>query len=154
MLKQIFKFKILIILIFSLLILTGCTPYNISYKNTSKKATSVPENSITTLNATLKVTDQEGKETIIEIPFSEGENLYEILNSAMISNDNLKIEFDSYIFNNGEEYLVRSINGYDPEVDHKIWNLQINGKDSTFGILNTFPKEGDFISYSLKDLPE
>lgn len=154
MLKRIFKLKILIILIFSILILTGCTPYNTSNKNSSKETTNISENSVTILNATLKITDKEGTELIVEVPFSEGENLYEILNSAMISNDNLKIEFDSYIFNNGEEYLVRSINGYDPEVDHKIWNLQINGKDSTSGILNTFPKEGDFISYSLKELPE
>lgn len=151
--KKISGFKIILLILLVTIFFTGCTFYNKKEKpTTTEQEKEVLEVEAKTRSASLTITDKDGVETVIDFQFIDGENIYEILNAIILSNDNLKIEFDSFEMNGKEEISISSINSYNPTEDGKIWILKVNGEPSPDGMLNTQPKEGDRISLVLETI--
>lgn len=150
MLKNLFnKSFIVLFALFSLVLLTGCTLFD-GPGNTQTSDEGVNLSDMVEESVMVKVTDQEGNELTEEVPLSQGESVYELLNKLAVNSDTMVIQFESFDFNNEPAFFVSSINGYNPTADNAFWAFYVNGEMSPVGISDSYPSDGDEISFRVE----
>lgn len=145
--------SLLVVITSSIFLLSGCTFFNKTDPDYvgEEKSNPVP---IEEFSVSLHIIDQNGEEISSSIPLEKEENVYELLNKAVINSDTLTMEFEFFEMNGQEEVSVNSINGYNPSEDNKAWTFKINDALSPTGLLETFPEDEDIISFELEELPD
>ncbi|HRN85715.1 MAG TPA: DUF4430 domain-containing protein [Candidatus Dojkabacteria bacterium] len=145
------KLPLAVILLLSVVTLTGCTYFDKAKEVINNSEETQQEEEVTQVMQKTEITvvDQNGQSIVTEAEFTEGENLYEILNKVIYENENLKIEFDSFEMDGETAFFITSINGYNPSADNKFWSFKINGELSQVGISQYLPKADDKVSFEL-----
>lgn len=145
------KLPLAVILLLSVVTLTGCTYFDKAKEVINNSEETQQEEEVTQVMQKTEITvvDQNGESIVTEAEFTEGENLYEILNKVIYDNENLKIEFDSFEMDGETAFFITSINGYNPSADNKFWSFKINGELSQVGISQYLPKADDKVSFEL-----
>ncbi len=145
------KLPLAVILLLSVVTLTGCTYFDKAKEVINNSEETQQEEEVTQVMQKTEITvvDQNGESIVTEAEFTEGENLYEILNKVIYENENLKIEFDSFEMDGETAFFITSINGYNPSADNKFWSFKINGELSQVGISQYLPKADDKVSFEL-----
>jgi len=145
------KLPLVVILVLSVVTLTGCTYFDKAKEVINNSEETQQEEEVTQVMQKTEITvvDQNGQSIVTEAEFTEGENLYEILNKVIYENENLKIEFDSFEMDGETAFFITSINGYNPSADNKFWSFKINGELSQVGISQYLPKADDKVSFEL-----
>lgn len=145
------RFPLVVILLLSVVTLTGCTYFDKASEvlDNEDRSTQTEEIENETLSTEITVTDQNGESIVYEVEFSEGENMYDILNNAIYQYETLKIDFESFEMDGEIAFFITSINGYNPSADNKFWSFKINGELSQVGITQYYPKANDKISFEL-----
>jgi len=145
------KLPLAVILLLSVVTLTGCTYFDKAKEVINNSEETQQEEEVTQVMQKTEITvlDQNGESIVTEAEFSEGENLYEILNKVIYDNEKLKIEFDSFEMDGETSFFITSINGYNPSADNKFWSFKVNGELSQVGISQYLPKADDKVSFEL-----
>lgn len=145
------KLPLAVILLLSVVTLTGCTYFDKAKEVINNSEETQQEEEVTQVMQKTEITvvDQNGESIVTEAEFTEGENLYEILNKVIYDNEKLKIEFDSFEMDGETAFFITSINGYNPSADNKFWSFKINGELSQVGISQYLPKADDKVSFEL-----
>ncbi len=139
-----------LLLFVTLVFLTGCTLFDRGSKHPSAEDNMEQLVQEKTRTGFLEIVDKNSETKTFPLSFIEGENIYEILNRENISREDLVIEFDYLEFDDEEQLVISTINEYNPAVDNMTWVLQINGRVSREGLLETRPGEGDTIRIELE----
>lgn len=145
------KLPLAVILLLSVVTLTGCTYFDKAKEVINNSEETQQEEEVTQVMQKTEITvvDQNGESIVTEAEFTEGENLYEILNKVIYDNEKLKIEFDSFEMDGETSFFITSINGYNPSADNKFWSFKVNGELSQVGISQYLPKADDKVSFEL-----
>lgn len=145
------RLPLAVILVLSVVTLTGCTYFDKAKEVINNNDEIQQEEEVTQVMQKTEITvlDQNGESIVTEAEFSEGENLYEILNKVIYDNEKLKIEFDSFEMDGETSFFITSINGYNPSADNKFWSFKVNGELSQVGISQYLPKADDKVSFEL-----
>lgn len=145
------RLPLTVILVLSVVTLTGCTYFDKAKEVINNNDEIQQEEEVTQVMQKTEITvlDQNGESIVTEAEFSEGENLYEILNKVIYDNEKLKIEFDSFEMDGETSFFITSINGYNPSADNKFWSFKVNGELSQVGISQYLPKADDKVSFEL-----
>jgi hypothetical protein len=143
------RLPLVVILLLSVLTLTGCTLFDKDKTTNQEPSVTQSEQDTVLQYVSIKVLDQNDNLIEQEVQLSEGENLYEILGKAMTSTNNLNIEFDLFEFNGETSFFITTINGYNPSDDNKFWSFKVNDELSTVGISDYMPKAEDVIKFEL-----
>jgi hypothetical protein len=148
------RLPLFVILLLSVVTLTGCTYFDKAKEiiNPIENKTQTDEVENVSEKLGIEVLDQNGESIEVEVEFSEGQNLYEILNKAIYENDSLDMSFDSFEFDGEVAFFITSINGYNPADDNKFWSFMVNGEMSPVGISQYFPNTNDKISFELETI--
>lgn len=131
----------------SLIFLTGCTYFK---KTEDPTDSNVQETVIPVSQLNLEIVNQLGETTTYDLSFTDGEDVYEVLNRAMVENQDLKIIFDDFEMDGKTAFFITSINGYDPSTENKFWSFYINDEQSQVGISDYEPKADDRISFKVE----
>jgi ABC-type thiamine transport system substrate-binding protein len=131
----------------SIVFLTGCTYFkkaDESVDNTTQE-TVIPASQLK-----LEIVNQLGDTVSYNVDFTVGENVYEVLNRAMVENQDLKIVFDDFEVDGETAFFITTINSYDPSTESKFWSFYVNDEQSPVGISDYEPKAEDKISFKVE----
>jgi hypothetical protein len=140
-----------VILLLSVLVLTGCTYFDKAKEvvTSEQKTTQSEEIEQVSEKVSIEVINENGESIVTETEYSEGENLYEILNNLTYANKSITMLFDSFEMGGETAFFITSINGYNPSADNKFWSFKVNGELSQVGISDYLPKPNDKILFEL-----
>lgn len=145
------RLPLFVILLLSVVTLTGCTYFDKAKEviSNSEKTTESEEVENVSEKLGIEVLDQNGESIEVEVEFSKGQNLYEILNKAIYENDSLDMGFESFEIDGEAAFFITTINSYNPSADNKFWSFKVNDELSQVGIMQYFPNPNDKISFEL-----
>ncbi|MCA9379813.1 DUF4430 domain-containing protein [Candidatus Dojkabacteria bacterium] len=145
------RLPLLVILLLSVVTLTGCTYFDKAKEVITNADETTESEEVENVSEKLgiEVIDQNGESIVVEVEFSEGQNLYEILNKAIYENDSLDMGFESFEIDGDAAFFITTINSYNPSADNKFWSFKVNGELSQVGIMQYLPKPNDKISFEL-----
>ncbi len=139
--------SIFIFTILSLVFLTGCTYFK---KAEDPIESTTQETALPVSQLSLEIMNQLGETVPYRLNFTEGENVYEVLNRAMAENQDLQIIFDDFEIDGQTAFFITTSNGYDPSTESKFWSFYVNDEQSQVGISDYKPKAEDKISFKVE----
>jgi len=143
------RLSLLFVVLSSLILLTGCTPFDRTKQTLTPNGNNIIPTESISQSITLEITGQDGEKSSREVPLTQGENVYELLNKAIVTSEDLVIEFESFDLDGKQSFFVSSINNYNPSADNKFWAFKINRELSQVGISDAIPNANDVISFEL-----
>ena len=129
-------FKHLLIVMFSVFLVAGCTTEEGS-KKTSKEDTKVEETQ-KVIHASLTITENNGKKTLLsqQIELKKGDNLLNAMKKSIEVKEN--------------KGYVTHISGVEAkEKESMAWFFRVNGEESEVGANKYIVKDGDIIEWDL-----
>lgn len=143
------RLSLLFVVVSSLILLTGCTLFDRTKQTLTPNGNNTSPTESVSQTVTLEITGQDGEKSSREVPLAQGENVYELLNKAIVTSEDLVIEFESFDLDGKQSFFVSSINNYNPSADNKFWAFKINRELSPVGISDAIPNANDVISFEL-----
>lgn len=139
--------SVFVFTLLSLTFLTGCTYFK---KTEDSSNDNVQETVAPVSQLNLEIVNQLEETVAYKLNFTEGENVYEVLNRAMVENQDLKVVFDDFEIDGETAFFITTINGYDPSTESKFWSFYVNDEQSQVGISDYEPKAEDTISFKVE----